>query len=99
MGLRRSEFIRMLPEEFNAAATAYSRHTEMRQRAEWERTRALAYLIVQTQLTQTVKPQQLLPFPWDAAEENTDKPDLTPQQRYDRYRELVRATTQDNDNG
>lgn len=63
-----SVFYDMTWEEFCAAAQGMHKQIEMRERAEWERTRWAATLALSphTKKGQNLKPTDLVIFPWEA---------------------------------
>ena len=43
------------------------------ERPEWERTRFLAYCGVQSNSTKRISPQDIIKFPWENEDDNTDQ--------------------------
>lgn len=46
---------------------------EYYERPEWERTRFLAYCNIQKSSTKRISPQDLISFPWEKEDDNTDQ--------------------------
>ncbi len=46
---------------------------EYYERGDWERTRFLAYCNLQKSSTKKIKPQDLISFPWEKEDDNTDQ--------------------------
>lgn len=46
---------------------------EYYERGDWERTRFLSYTNIQSQSSKRLKPQDILQFPWEKEESNTDQ--------------------------
>ena len=46
---------------------------EYYERPEWERTRFLAYCNLQKNSTKRISPQDLISFPWEKEDDNTDQ--------------------------
>lgn len=50
-------------------ASAFMRGLQRKEQDEWERTRQLAYRIVQVNCTKELTPKEVMPFVWDKKEE------------------------------
>ena len=65
MGMGLGDFCRLTPSEYLAAATAWQELREQADRAEWERTRLHACIVISPHVKGKTIPQRLLPFPWE----------------------------------
>jgi hypothetical protein len=67
LGLTEDEFWQMAPRVFHNMQEGYWRKYEMQQRAEWERARWMATVIINPHLKHSIQPQKLMRFPWEKA--------------------------------
>lgn len=68
LGLSLADFSALSPSEFGECCRAWHEERESRLRDDWERMRLLATITIQPHVKGKLKPQQLLPLPWDAHE-------------------------------
>lgn len=68
LGLSLADFSALSPSEFGECCRAWREERESRLRDDWERMRLLATITIQPHVKGKLKPQQLLPLPWDAHE-------------------------------
>lgn len=59
------DFCRLSPLEFGSIYEAWKERTESGDRAEWERMRMLATITIQPHVKGRMRPEKLLPFPWE----------------------------------
>ena len=59
------DFCGLTPKEFANVARAHADHAEWRHRDDWERMRMLAAMTMQPHVKNRLRPQSLLPFPWE----------------------------------
>lgn len=86
------DFCRCSVEEFNAIYKAWRESKEADEQSAWERMRLLATIIIQPHVKRKMKPQTLLPLPWDnnkQADGSRNEVELTREQKKDRFEELV----------
>ncbi len=88
MGLRLADFEALTPEEFGETWSRWREREEMLQRAEWERVRMQCCCILQPYSKDTLKPEDVLRFPWDneAHPATSSEPELTREELMERYR-------------
>lgn len=71
---------------------------EYYERPEWERTRFLAYCNIQKSSSKRISPQDILQFPWEKEDDNTDQisPNSEPltQDEIERLKEQARIISQ-----
>ena len=87
------DFCRCSVEEFNAIYKAWRESKEADERSAWERMRLLATISIQPHVKRKMKPQTLLPLPWDNNKQlngSRKEEDLTPEQKRDRFEELIK---------
>lgn len=88
------DFCRCYVEEFEAICRAWSEMREYESRADWERVRILASIIVSPYVKGDVHPQRLLPMPWDKESdrdtESPETPQLSAEEQLERGRALAR---------
>lgn len=65
MGMSLSDFERLTPQEYNAAAEAYGKHQDAADRGSWERMRLLAQIVISPHVKHCPTPEKLIPLPWD----------------------------------
>lgn len=92
MGMTHDEFCKCTFPEFESIYKAWHEMEESRYRSAWERGRTLATIIIQPHLSKKITPRQLLPLPWDKQKSNPtpEAPELTPEQRRQRFEEVAR---------
>ena len=59
------DFCRLSPLEFSSIYEAWKERVESEDRAEWERMRMLATITIQPHVKGRMRPEKLLPFPWE----------------------------------
>lgn len=59
------DFCGLTPGEFASVARAHADLEESRHRDDWERMRMLAAMTMQPHVKNKLRPQTLLPFPWE----------------------------------
>lgn len=59
------DFCGMTPPQFDAVARSWREGQDANFRAQWERTRMLAAIMVQPYVKGKITPEKLLPFPWE----------------------------------
>lgn len=65
IGLPYEDFCGLTPDEFTHIHKAYHSEREAQYKDNWERMRMLATIAVQPYAKGQIKPQKLLPLPWD----------------------------------
>ncbi len=65
MGMRLDDWCRLDVDDFNCAAKAWSEMRDGGERGQWERMRVLASIVIQPHVKGRMKPERLLPLPWD----------------------------------
>lgn len=65
MGMRLDDWCRLDVDDFNSAAKAWSEMRDGGERGQWERMRILASIVIQPHVKGRMKPERLLPLPWD----------------------------------
>lgn len=74
VGLRYDDFCRLELKEFRAVCKVFQEQREADDKAEWERMRLLATIVVQPHVKGKLTPQKLLPFPWEKRVKANQKP-------------------------
>ncbi|MCM1518960.1 MAG: hypothetical protein NC117_09990 [Pseudoflavonifractor sp.] len=93
IGLNLDDFMALTPEEFAAVWQIWSDRSESANRDNWERTRLECCCILQPYTSGTLRPVDVMRFPWDSqAGSEGDKakvsaPELTREQLMERYRQ------------
>ncbi|WP_135472775.1 hypothetical protein [Duncaniella freteri] len=94
IGMSRNDFEECTPSEFSGIYEAWSHREERLERGRWERTRMECLCLLQPYSKRTLKPKDVMNFPWDnpkddsAAGSGTDE---TREEIMTRYREAKRA--------
>ena len=70
------DFCRCSVEEFNAIYKAWRESKESDERGAWERMRLLATISIQPHVKRKMKPQTLLPLPWDSLQSKKAKKEV-----------------------
>ncbi len=65
IGMRLDDFLSLTPQEFEAINEAWRKNEEEHDKVEWERMRMLACITIQPHVKGHMRPQKLLPFPWE----------------------------------
>ncbi len=99
IGLSYDDFCNLYTQEFAAINKAWYQQQEALQQGEWERTRILAAIAIQPHVKKTLTPEKLLPLPWDRkrkrATSTPDAPELTKEQKHERFKELLHRLGED----
>lgn len=76
IGMSVPDYEHATPGEFTAILAQWREHNERREQAEWERMRLLATMVMQPHCKGRLKPEKILPLPWDhkAPPPREDKP-------------------------
>lgn len=74
VGMSYDDFCRLSPQEFSLIYDAWVKRDETRERAEWERMRLLATITIQPHVKGHMRPEKLLPFPWEKPKVIKGKP-------------------------
>ena len=95
VGLCLQDFVRLTPSEFRAVTEAARDRQERTSREDWTRARLMACLSMQPHLTKRLRPQELLPFPWEQeGKENAEAPkDLGKEESQRRFERLVKQSS------
>ncbi len=95
VGLCLQDFVRLTPSEFRAVTEAARDRQERINREDWARARLMACLSMQPHLTKRLRPQELLPFPWEQeGKENAEAPkDLGKEESQRRFERLVKQSS------
>lgn len=80
------DFCRSTPEEFKAVCDAWAQGLADQHRADWERVRTLASIVIQPHCKHKIRPKRMLPFPWDG--KKPEAKGLTPGERLKRFETL-----------
>lgn len=98
VGLGLDDFMALTPDEFAAVWRVWSDRSEATNRDQWERTRLECCCVLQPYTRDTLRPVDVMKFPWDnqtaATTGETPKapaPELTREQIMQRYREAKAA--------
>ncbi len=89
--MRHEDFCLCTVDEFEGICAAWSEHQERLERQSWERTRILAAICIQPHVKNRIRPERLLPLPWDKANQKRPKQtneELTPEERLKRFEKL-----------
>ena len=62
-----------------AEAECYMEGYERRERKSWERTRRIAHAVFQSQSTKELDLEDVMRFPWDTEDEDTEEHDSSPE--------------------
>lgn len=81
------DFCQCSPDEFNAIFKAWDEGN----RGEWERARIVATLLLQPHCKSRLKPDKVIPLPWDAEARKQKQPKLSKEERLRRIEEKVSA--------
>ncbi|MBR5924903.1 MAG: hypothetical protein IKZ60_05515 [Bacteroidales bacterium] len=73
MGMRLDDWCRLDVDDFNSAAKAWSEMRDGGERGQWERMRVLASIVILPHVKGRMKPERLLPLPWDKNKARTSK--------------------------
>ena len=65
MGISYEDFSRLTFEEFEAISAVWNEREEAERRDAWERARLVAAISIQPHVKNRIKPEKLLPLPWD----------------------------------
>jgi len=84
--MSRSDFEACTPSEFSAVASKWGTWREGIERAEWERMRTHASMVLNLFSRRRLRPGDVLRFPWDGSGGEGKTPESTPE----RMREMVR---------
>lgn len=79
IGISYDDFCRLTSEEFDYVFREHEKKCELLDRADWERMRILASIIIQPHVKKKLTPKRLLPLPWD--KEKREKKSLTDKER------------------
>lgn len=103
LGLSLADFSALTPSEFGECCRAWHEERESRQKDDWERMRLLATITIQPHVKGKLKPQQLLPLPWDTHPQplpkggehrgarNEEAAPMSKEAQRKRFRELVKG--------
>lgn len=72
IGMSVPDFEHATPGEFTAILAQWREHNERREQAEWERMRLLATMVMQPHCKGRLKPEKILPLPWDRVMRNVE---------------------------
>ena len=77
-------------DEFEAICSAWQKHSEHDERDRWERTRIQAAICIQPHVKNRIRPEKLLPLPWDKKETRPKpvQPSMTAEERLKRFEKL-----------
>lgn len=98
IGLSYDDFCNLYQQEFAAVNKAWYQQQEALQQGEWERTRILAAISIQPHVKKKLTPEKLLPLPWDGKRRKAakgDEPELTKEQKHERFKELLHRLGED----
>jgi hypothetical protein len=82
------DFCRCTPQEFFCIHKAFIAGEEEREKSEWERMRMLATITIQPHVKGHIKPQKLLPFPWEKPKPKP-APKISMEERAQRIKRLI----------
>jgi hypothetical protein len=68
IGLSHGDFCRCTPSEFKATYDAWAEMRQADYRTQWERTRMTALCSIQPHSSKSLRPQDVMAFPWDGEE-------------------------------
>ncbi|MBQ9576611.1 MAG: hypothetical protein IJV11_06990 [Muribaculaceae bacterium] len=85
IGLSVADWSGLSPDEFEAVCRSFVEAEDQRTRDEWERMRLLATITIQPHVKSRLKPDKLLPLPWD----NSKKPKAEPVGKEEARRRFV----------
>lgn len=83
------DFCKLEFDEFEGICKAWREMSEGQNRDEWERTRTLAAICIQPHIKKKITPRQLIPLPWDNVSHKPDAPRLTPEEKKERFENMV----------
>lgn len=73
IGMSLDDFERCTPFEFNAIALKWREDQERHEHTDWERARFIATAVLQPYSKNTLKPTDVVRFPWDEKEQEVPK--------------------------
>ena len=87
IGISFDDFCRLRPEELEEALRSRRETRESCYRDEWERMRLLATMVMQPHCKNRLKPEKVLPFPWDKkrAAHRNDAPSVSKEEAKARF--------------
>lgn len=85
VGLSFDDFVRLDYDELASVLSCWHESEEARSRSQWERLRVEAAINIAPHVSKQIRPEQLLPLPWDAKRQPTAR--STPE----RFTELVKG--------
>lgn len=88
VGMSYDDFMWLDWGEFRSIYSAWRRHMEEREQAEWERMRMLASICISPHVKHSPTPQKLLPFPWEKPKRK-DVPKVGKDEARARFERLV----------
>lgn len=96
MGQAYDDFCRLTPDEFAAVYEAYADNADALRRDKWERTRTAAWLALQPYMKKGMRPERMLPLPWDRQNAQPHQAGQrrmpTREERLQRFRQLLERT-------
>jgi hypothetical protein len=74
MGMTPDEFWDCTPFEFGHKMAGFFERDQLRERQEWERVRWQTCLLINTQTSKTITPQDLITFEWEREKKTEETP-------------------------
>ena len=93
VGLSYDDFCRLEIREFRAVCKAFQEQREADVKNDWERMRLLATIVIQPHVKGKMKPEKLLPLPWDkpkTPKAKNQKPAITRAEDKARFEALIK---------
>ena len=81
------DFSRCTPFEFNSIWEKWNEMHEAEMRGEWERLRYVGMFVLQPYSKKTLKPTDIMRFPWDDKKENDESKTFDAEAKRKRYEE------------
>ena len=81
--MSRQDFCHCTPSEFQKIFTKWQEHAERADRVSWEQTRTLCLYMISPYTKKTLKPEDIMQFPWEKKTEQTEV--ITEEERKRRY--------------
>ncbi len=85
IGMSRPDFERCTPSEFRAVYLSWQQREEVRERGAWERARMSCLCSLQPYSKNTLKPTDIMEFPWEKEQSSSISRSITHEDLKERY--------------
>lgn len=89
IGLSLDDFLSLEVDEFEHICRAWHDMTEGREHSRWERARMAAAITIQPHVRRSVRPDKLLPFPWEKKPKAPTPKPVSQAQAKERFTKLM----------